>query len=50
MSTKKPVVTKSRAEQKLAAFHDEDSIDKSYDFQLLSRLWPLDVYKRQHSR
>lgn len=32
---------KSRAEQKLAAFHDEDSIDKSYDFQLLTRLWPF---------
>lgn len=38
-STKKP--PKSRAEQKLAAFHDEDSIDKSYDFQLLTRLWPF---------
>ena len=32
---------KSRAEQKLAAFHDEDNIDKNYDFQLLSRLWPF---------
>ena len=40
MSAKKPVVPKSRAEQKLAAFHDEDNIDKSYDFQLLARLWP----------
>lgn len=38
-STKKP--PKSRAEQKLAAFHDEDNIDKSYDFQLLTRLWPF---------
>lgn len=38
-STKQP--PKSRAEQKLAAFHDEDSIDKSYDFQLLTRLWPF---------
>ena len=41
MSAKKPVVPKSRAEQKLAAFHDEDNIDKSYDFQLLTRLWPF---------
>ena len=41
MSAKKPVVPKSRAEQKLAAFHDEDNIDKSYDFQLLARLWPF---------
>ncbi|MFO0657235.1 MAG: ABC transporter ATP-binding protein [Polyangia bacterium] len=41
MSDKKKTPEKSRAEQKLAAFHDEDNIDKSYDFQLLSRLWPF---------
>lgn len=41
MSDKKKPPEKSRAEQKLAAFHDEDNIDKSYDFQLLSRLWPF---------
>ncbi len=44
MSAKAPSVKpqqKSRAEQKLAAFHDEDNIDKSYDFQLLTRLWPF---------
>ena len=28
-------------EAKLAAFHDEDTIDKSYDLQMLSRLWPF---------
>ncbi len=41
MSEKKKAPEKSRAEQKLAAFHDEDNIDKSYDFQLLTRLWPF---------
>jgi len=37
----KPTPQKSAAEAKLAAFHDEDTIDKSYDFKLLSRLWPF---------
>lgn len=31
----------SRAEEKLRAFHEEDSLKKSYDFQLLGRLWPF---------
>jgi hypothetical protein len=46
MSAKKPVVPKSRAEQKLAAFHDEDNIDKSYDFQLLVGCGRLSVRMR----
>ncbi len=47
MSEKKKAPEKSRAEQRLAAFHDEDNIDKSYDFQLLTRLWP---FIRPHAR
>ncbi len=42
MSQKKnPAAAPSRAEQKLRAFHEEDSLKKSYDFQLLVRLWPF---------
>lgn len=42
MSQKNPTAAApSRAEQKLRAFHDEDALKKSYDFQLLQRLWPF---------
>jgi ATP-binding cassette subfamily B protein len=41
MSQKTAAAAPSRAEQKLRAFHEEDSLKKSYDFQLLVRLWPF---------
>lgn len=47
MSQKTPAAAPSRAEQKLRAFHEEDSLKKSYDFQLLQRLWP---FIRPHMR
>src|SRR3954447_987958 len=41
MSQTKSVAEPSRAEQKLRAFHEEDALKKSADFQLLRRLWPF---------
>jgi ATP-binding cassette subfamily B protein len=47
MSQAKSAAAPSRAEQKLRAFHEEDALKKSYDFQLLRRLWP---FMRPHLR
>ena len=36
-----PVKAKTRAEEKLRAFHEEDAIGKAYDARLIQRLWPF---------
>lgn len=47
LSSKKSSVPPTAAEAKLRAFHEEEAIQKSYDFMLLRRLWP---YVRPHLR
>lgn len=47
LSSKKNLAPPTVAEAKLRAFHEEEAIQKSYDFLLLRRLWP---YVRPHLR
>ncbi|MEO6417873.1 MAG: ABC transporter transmembrane domain-containing protein, partial [Polyangiaceae bacterium] len=41
MTAKAQPKTKTRAEEKLRAFHEEDAIGKAYDARLIQRLWPF---------